>query len=127
LWNEHGNVGLVVGATDPEALARVRALAPDLWFLVPGIGAQGGEVQRALNAGLREDRLGMVINVSRAVAASDDPAEAAKRLRDEIRSRKLEVRNQKSPEAARSDAKQTHGARGGQTALQPPTSDLRLL
>jgi uridine monophosphate synthetase len=83
-WNEHNNVGLVVGATDPEALARVRALAPDLWFLVPGIGAQGGDLEKALNAGLRGDGLGMLINVSRAVAAAPDPAEAAKTLRDQI-------------------------------------------
>jgi len=83
-WNEHNNVGLVVGATDPEALARVRALAPDLWFLVPGIGTQGGDIEKALSAGLRADGLGMLINVSRAVAAAPDPAEAAKALRDQI-------------------------------------------
>ena len=47
-WNRLGNVGLVVGATDPAALARVRALAPGLWFLVPGVGAQGGDLAAAL-------------------------------------------------------------------------------
>ena len=65
-WNANGNVGLVVGATDPQALARVRAAAPDLWFLVPGIGAQGGDLQASLEAGLRPDGLGLLINVSRA-------------------------------------------------------------
>jgi uridine monophosphate synthetase len=94
-WNVRGNVGLVVGATDPDALARVRALAPDLWFLVPGIGAQGGDLEKALGSGLRADGLGMVINVSRAVAAAPDPAEAARKLRDEIRSQKSEIRSQK--------------------------------
>ncbi|HLF02265.1 MAG TPA: orotidine-5'-phosphate decarboxylase [Anaerolineales bacterium] len=83
-WNENNNLGLVVGATDLEALARVRNLAPDLWFLVPGIGAQGGDLQKALQAGLRNDGLGMLINVSRAVATAPDPAEAARKLRDDI-------------------------------------------
>ena len=83
-WNENNNLGLVVGATDLEALARVRNLAPDLWFLVPGIGAQGGDLQKALQAGLRNDGLGMLINVSRAVATAPDPAEAARNLRDNI-------------------------------------------
>ena len=44
-WNTKNNIGLVVGATQPEALARVRAAAPDLWFLAPGVGAQGGELE----------------------------------------------------------------------------------
>jgi uridine monophosphate synthetase len=83
-WNANGNVGLVVGATDPQALARVRLAAPDLWFLVPGIGAQGGDLKSALEAGLRADGLGMIINVSRAISQADDPRAAAKQIRDEI-------------------------------------------
>ena len=83
-WNAHANLGLVVGATDPAALARVRAAAPDLWFLVPGVGTQGGDLAAALVAGLRADGLGMLINVSRALAAAPDPRAEAKRLRDEI-------------------------------------------
>ncbi|MGB8646137.1 MAG: orotidine-5'-phosphate decarboxylase [Anaerolineae bacterium] len=84
VWNRSNNLGLVMGATDPDALARVRAQAPDLWFLVPGIGAQGGELDRALAAGLREDGLGMLINASRSIARAADPAGEARRLRDEI-------------------------------------------
>lgn len=83
-WNVNGNVGLVVGATDPQALARVRHAAPDLWFLVPGVGAQGGDLQASLEAGLRPDGLGLLINVSRAIAHASDPGAAAKKLRDEI-------------------------------------------
>ena len=83
-WNANGNVGLVVGATDPQALARVRAAAPALWFLMPGVGAQGGDLQAALEAGLRSDGLGLVINVSRQIAKANDPRAAAKQVRDEI-------------------------------------------
>jgi uridine monophosphate synthetase len=83
-WNTNGNVGLVVGATDAAALARVRSLAPDLWFLVPGVGAQGGDLESVLKAGLRPDGLGLLINVSRSIARAADPRAEAKRVRDEI-------------------------------------------
>jgi len=83
-WNTKKNIGLVVGATQPEALSRVRAAAPDLWFLAPGIGAQGGELETALRAGLRPGGRGMLINVSRGLARAPDPAQAAAELRDEI-------------------------------------------
>ena len=85
-WSPHHNVGLVVGATDPHAMARIRALAPDAWFLVPGVGAQGGDLHATLAAGLRPDGLGLLITVSRAVARAADPAGEARRLRDEINS-----------------------------------------
>lgn len=85
-WNKNENIGLVVGATDPVALARVRARAPTLWFLVPGIGAQGGDLEASLAAGLRSDRSGMLINVSRAIAGAKDPRAAAKQIRDDINS-----------------------------------------
>jgi len=83
-WNDQDNIGLVVGATYPEILARVRAVVEDLWFLVPGIGAQGGDLEAALKAGLRSDGSGMLINVSRAIARADDPGKAAGELRDRI-------------------------------------------
>jgi uridine monophosphate synthetase len=83
-WNMNGNVGLVVGATDPQALARVRSAAPDLWFLVPGVGAQGGDLQASLEAGLRPAGLGLLINVSRQIAKASDPREAARQIRDDI-------------------------------------------
>lgn len=87
-WNTGNNIGLVVGATQPEALARVRAAAPGLWFLAPGVGAQGGDLEAALKAGLRKDGLGMLIPVSRAISRAANPALAAAELRDEI----LEIR-----------------------------------
>ncbi len=83
-WNTNRNIGLVVGATQPEALARVRAAAPDLWFLSPGVGAQGGDLATALKTGLRKDGKGMLISVSRSVARAESPRRAAAELRDEI-------------------------------------------
>jgi uridine monophosphate synthetase len=83
-WNSRDNVGLVVGSTQPEALRRVRALAPGLWILAPGVGAQGGDLRLALQAGLRADGLGMLIPVSRALSRAADPARVARELRDQI-------------------------------------------
>lgn len=82
--NEHGNVGLVVGATYPESLRAVREIAPDAWLLVPGIGPQGGDLEGSLAAGLRADGLGVIITSSRGVCQADDPRLAAQNLRDEI-------------------------------------------
>ncbi|MFC4406596.1 orotidine-5'-phosphate decarboxylase [Haloarchaeobius iranensis] len=53
-WNEHGNVGLVVGATTPDELEAVRERVPHLPFLVPGVGAQGGDAEAAVEHGLTE-------------------------------------------------------------------------
>ena len=83
-WNVNGNVGLVVGATQPDALRRVRALAPGLWFLAPGIGAQGGDLEQALQAGLRSDGRGMLIPVSRGISRTSDWTRAAAEWRDSI-------------------------------------------
>jgi uridine monophosphate synthetase len=84
-WNQRGNVGLVVGATDPAAIARVRTLAPEMWLLVPGVGAQGGDLKASLAAGLRADGLGMLINVSRSLAKAADPRKEAEKLVSVIR------------------------------------------
>lgn len=80
-WNRGDNLGLVVGATHPQALERVRKIAPDLWILAPGVGAQGGDLSAALQAGLRQDGLGLLLPVSRAISRSEDPRGAADALR----------------------------------------------
>jgi orotidine-5'-phosphate decarboxylase len=76
-WGPGGTVGLVVGATGPEELARIRALAPGAAFLVPGVGAQGGAVEPVLEhgpatAGPASQRpgAGLLVNVSRAIAGA---------------------------------------------------------
>ena len=81
------DVGFVVGATYPEALADVRGVAADAWLLAPGIGAQGGDLEAALAAGLRADGLGLLISATRSVTQAQDPRQAAQALRDRIRRR----------------------------------------
>jgi orotidine 5'-phosphate decarboxylase subfamily 2 len=83
-WNVNKNIGIVVGATHPQIMSGIRAAVPDLWFLSPGIGAQGGELELALKAGLRKDGKGMLINVSRSIARAPKPGPAAAELRDQI-------------------------------------------
>jgi uridine monophosphate synthetase len=84
VWNRADNLGLVVGATDPDALALVRQAAPDLWILAPGVGAQGGDLERAVRAGLRADGLGLLIPTSRSLARAQDPKREAMALRQAI-------------------------------------------
>ena len=78
-WNTHGNVMLVTGATQADDLERVRARAPTLPLLVPGIGAQGGDLNAAMAAGLRPDGLGIVVNSARGIIHAGDGSAAAVR------------------------------------------------
>lgn len=93
-------VGLVVGATDPEALARVRAVAPEAWILAPGVGAQGASLQAALEAGLSAGGGKLLIVAARSIASAPDPRAEAKRLRDEI-NRVSRIADGRSPIADR--------------------------
>ncbi|OGX88641.1 orotidine-5'-phosphate decarboxylase [Hymenobacter glacialis] len=77
-------VGLVVGATEPETVAKLRASCPEQWFLVPGIGAQGGDLSATLRAGLRTDGSGLLINSSRGIWQAKDAGAAARQLQEEI-------------------------------------------
>jgi len=85
VWaKDHGNAGLVVGATDVKALETLRAAVPDAWFLSPGIGAQGGDLDAALKAGLRADGLGMLLPISRGISKAANPKEAAEEFVNKI-------------------------------------------
>lgn len=93
-WNTNGQCGLVVGATFPAELAQVRKIVGDMPLLVPGIGAQGGDVEATVKAGRTAAGDGMMINSSRAILYAqaqegEDPwqavARAAKETRDAIR------------------------------------------
>ena len=83
-WNANDNLGLVVGATQPEALKRVRQLTPDLWILAPGVGAQGGDLAEAVHTGLRQDGMGLLVPVSRGISQANNPHKAAEGIRQQI-------------------------------------------
>jgi len=88
-WNSNGQLGLVVGATYPAEIERVRAIAPTLPLLIPGVGAQGGDAIATVKAGWRPDAP-IVVNSSRAVlyaSSGEDFADAARR--EAIRTRDL--------------------------------------
>lgn len=96
-WNKNDNIGLVVGATHLNSLRRVRSLSPDMWFLCPGVGAQGGNLKEALIAGLRSDGMGMLISVSRSISQADEPGKAAERLNIEINQAVDSINRQRIP------------------------------
>ena len=80
-WNVHGNLMLVVGATYPKEMAELRRAHPELTFLVPGIGAQGGDLAAILQAGLNTAGSGLLISASRSIiyAGGPDAVRAAAR------------------------------------------------
>jgi orotidine-5'-phosphate decarboxylase len=89
-WNTNGQCGLVVGATFPEELAQVRRIVGNMPLLVPGVGAQGGDVQATMTAGRTANGTGMMINSSRAILyaqpdGDEDFAQAARRVAGETR------------------------------------------
>jgi uridine monophosphate synthetase len=84
MWNEMGSAGLVGPATEPPVLARIREAAPGLPILCPGVGAQGGDVEAAVRAGVGARGAGLLINVSRAIMEAPDPGEAAREWRDRM-------------------------------------------
>ena len=84
-WNRNGQCALVVGATFPDELAQVRAIVGDMPLLVPGVGAQGGDVEATVRSGKTANGAGMMINSSRAILyaapqAGEDFAAAARRV-----------------------------------------------
>ena len=86
-WNENGNCALVVGATYPEEMKRVREVAGDIPLLIPGIGAQGGDIARTVAAGRDSRGTGFIIAVARSIifaSSGKDFAEAARRESEKI-------------------------------------------
>lgn len=84
-WDPGGSIGFVVGATDPEAVAVVRRRAPAAPLLLPGVGAQGGSLEKAVGAALDSTRRRVLVAVSRGIAAAPEgPRAAAEALRARI-------------------------------------------
>jgi orotidine-5'-phosphate decarboxylase len=76
-WNAQGNVGLVVGATYPDELAQVRSICPAMPILIPGLGAQGGEAEASVRAGLDASGMRGVFNSSRGIIYASKGADYA--------------------------------------------------
>ncbi|MBC7872204.1 MAG: orotidine-5'-phosphate decarboxylase [Chitinophagaceae bacterium] len=83
-WNTLGNCMLIIGATYPEELRQIRDLVGNMTLLIPGIGAQGGNIEQTVHAGLNAEGKGMIINSSRGIIFSEDPARAVQQFRDAI-------------------------------------------
>jgi len=93
-WNINGNIGLVVGATVPEQLQEVRAACPAMPFLIPGVGAQGGDLEAAVRHGTDSRGRGALINSSRGIIYASngaDFAQAAAQEADKLRTSINEV------------------------------------
>ena len=98
-WNAkaNGQLGLVVGATDSMALQKARQAAGEkVWILAPGVGAQGGNLVEACQAGCNATGTGLLIPVSRGISRVENPAKAAEELRDAIRTAIQQAQAQKS-------------------------------
>jgi len=94
-WNIHGNIGLVVGATYPEELKKVRSMCPEMPLLIPGIGAQGGDLASAVGYGGDARGEKAIINVSRQILYASngkDFAQAARNVAEKIRNQINEYR-----------------------------------
>lgn len=90
-WNQNKNCGLVVGATYPGELKIVRRIAKHLPFLVPGIGAQGGNTEQTMKAGLDSKKSGMVINSSRGIIFAGSGVDFAQKAREEAQKLRDEI------------------------------------
>ena len=87
-WNVYGNIGLVVGATYPEDLKKIRSICPEMPLLIPGIGAQGGDLASTVNYGVDGQGEKAIINVSRQILYASrerDFAQAARNMAEKIR------------------------------------------
>lgn len=98
-WNTAHNLALVIGATQIEALKEVRNRDPGIWFLAPGVGAQGGDLEAALEAGLRDDGLGMLIPISRGISRAEDPGQAARDFKSAINQGRASLPQRPKPAA----------------------------
>jgi len=114
-WNGRNNLMLVVGATYPREMAELRQAHPELWFLVPGIGAQGGDLEATLAAGLNADGRGLLINSARGIIYAGGGQS------DAIRAAALELRAAINRGRSAQRAEQTQQAKHLQ---HPPRLDL---
>lgn len=95
-WNYNNNCLLVVGATYPDELAEIRKITGDMTFLVPGIGAQGGDIEKTVKAGINSKNAGLIISSSRSIifaSSGENFAEKAREETEELRNEINKYRN----------------------------------
>lgn len=98
-WNKNGNVGLVLGATYPEQILRIREICPNMLFLIPGVGAQGGSIEKTVRSAVDAEGRGFIINVSRQImyaartptGTQSKDSEAVRKMRHVARQLKNEI------------------------------------
>lgn len=90
-WNVNNNCMLVIGATYPKELREVRRIAGDMTFLIPGIGAQGGDIKKTVKAGLNSKKAGMIINSSRAIIFASNDKDFAQKAREKTQKLRREI------------------------------------
>jgi orotidine-5'-phosphate decarboxylase len=98
-WNSNSNCGLVVGATYPDEMKHIRSLAPELPFLVPGLGAQGGNFDLAIQYATNQNGLGAIFNFSRGIiycSADEDFAETAGKKTNQIKEDIIRINERRS-------------------------------
>jgi len=93
-WNQSGQCALVVGATYPKEIRRVRELVGEMPLLVPGIGAQGGDIEATVKAGRNSSGLGLVINSSRAILYAGTQVDGGERFAEAARQVALQTRDE---------------------------------
>ncbi|EKD95672.1 MAG: orotidine 5'-phosphate decarboxylase, partial [uncultured bacterium] len=82
-WNYNNNCGLVVGATYPGELKIVRRIVGEIPILIPGVGAQGGDTEKTVKAGIDKDGMNAIINSSRGIIFASNGPDFAKKAREE--------------------------------------------
>lgn len=95
-WDEHGNLGAVVGATRPTDVAQVRELIPDMPILAPGVGAQGGALAATVCAGFGSEPGGVLVNGGRSVLWADDGPDYAQGVRAKVDVMRLAIEDARS-------------------------------
>lgn len=91
-WNSNGNCAVVVGATYPEELKKVREIIGDMPILIPGIGSQGGNLESAVKNGINSEKQGIIINSSRSIIYASSDKDFAEKAREETEKLHTEIR-----------------------------------
>lgn len=90
-WNTNNNCLLVIGATYPDEMELIRSKTDSMFFLVPGIGAQGGDLEKTLASGLNSQKSGLIINSSRGIIFADNTENFANKAREEAKKLKEKI------------------------------------